>query len=59
MNAVVKRKGKNERRELKEKLKERRTDGSKNAKYMKISEIRIAVKVKININCMNVSEESL
>lgn len=40
-------------------MNERGTEGSKNAKYKKISVERIAVKVKINTNCTNGSEESL
>ena len=52
-------KRKKEREELNERLNERRTEGTKNAKYKKISAERIAVKVEINTNCMNGSEESL
>jgi hypothetical protein len=57
MNAVVKRK--KIRKELKERLNERRRQGTKNAKYKKISVERITIKVKININCTNGSEEGI
>jgi len=46
-------------KELKERLNECRKEGTKNAKYKKINAERITVKVKIYINYMNGSEESL